>query len=208
MCFVFKQPGHSEEDYLLPNFEVKFAELSHSLPLLASLQNEHIKIFVQKDHSTLIPVLNAYSEAPDYFSGILKDYTRVYVYPQIRPWVPSSTREAAEALQKILRKQRELYRIDVEDVGLTSTLSDFLAGKLNFEEVSEKFKTARRAQTLSISGSNIGNLENEIPNLLMSPVVPRKVELPAFTPSPAIFRTDIITDKKLLLVDQTNFVFE
>lgn len=202
VSFILNLTKIIEEDYLLPNFEVKFAKLSHNLPLLARRSNGGIEIHVQKDHSTLIPVLKAYSEEPDYFPGILKDYTRVYVYPQIRPWVPSSTKEAAEALQKILRKQRELYRIDVEDVGLTSALSDFLAGKLGFEEVSEKFKTVRRAQTLSISGSSVGNLENEIPDLLTSPVVPQKVELPAFTPSPAVFRTDIITDKKLLLVDQ------
>jgi molecular chaperone HtpG len=137
----------------------------------------------------------------------MKDYVRVFVYPQIRQWVPSSTREAAEALQKILKKQRELYRIDAEDVGLTSTLSDFLAGKLSFEEVSEKFKTAKRAQTLSISNQNIGNLENEIPNLIESAVMVRKAESSdsadaIFAPTPAIFRTEILTDKKLLVVDR------
>lgn len=202
VSFVLNTSRIIEDDYLLPNFEVKFAELSHNLPLLARARNECVEIFVQKDHSTIIPVLNSYSNEPGLFVGILKDYVRVYVYPQIRQWVPSSTREAAEALQKILNKRRELYQIDVEDVGFTSTLADFMAGKLSFEEVTAKFKTAVRAQTLSIGGQNIGNLEHEIPNLLISPVVPRKTESPALTPSPAIFRTDIVTDKKLLVVDQ------
>lgn len=200
--FVLNASRIIEDDYLLPNFELKFAKLSHNLPLLARAENECVEIFVQKDHSTIIPVLNSYSNEPDWFLGIVKDYVRVYVYPQIRQWVPSSTREAAEALQKILNKQRELYRIDVDDIGLTSTLSDFMAGKLSFEEVSAKFKAAVRAQTLSIGEQNIGNLEREIPNLLTSPVVPRKAESPTLTPSPAIFRTDIVTDKKLLVVDR------
>lgn len=202
VSFVLNASKIIEEDYLLPDFDVKFANLSHNLPLLAKAKDGCVEIYVQKEHSTIIPILKVYSDEPDIFPGIMKDYVRVYIYPQIRSWVPSSTREAAEALQKILRKQRELYRIDVEDVGLTSTLEDFLAGKLSFEQVSEKFKTARRAQTLSIAGQNIGNLEKEIPNLIISPVVPRKAGSPDFTPSPAIFRTDIVTDKKLLVVDQ------
>jgi len=202
VSFVLNIAKIIEEDYLLPNFEVKFAKISHNIPLLARRVNGCVEILIQKDHSSIIPVLATYSEEPDYFSGILKDYVRVYVYPQIKNWVPSSTKEAAEALQKILRKQRELYRIDAEDVGLTSALSDFLAGKSTFVDVSNKFKNARRAQTLSISGSNIGNLEREIPNLFTSPVVPQKAEIPTFTPSPAIFRTNIVTDKKLLIVDK------
>jgi molecular chaperone HtpG len=74
----------------------------------------------------------------------MKDYVRVYVYPQIRAWVPSSTREAAEALQKILAKQRELIRIDVEDVELASSLSEFFAGDLSFEDVSKQLARALR----------------------------------------------------------------
>lgn len=202
VAFVLNTSNIIEDDYLLPNFDVKFAKLSHDIPLLARTRNDCVEIFMQRDHSTITPILNSYTNDPSMLLGILKDYVRVYVYPQIRQWVPSSTREAAEALQKILNRQRELYRIDIEDVGLTSTLSDFMAGKLNFEEVSEKFKTARRAQTLSIGRQNVGNLEQEIPNLLTSPVVPRKIESPVLTPSPAIFRTEIITDKKLLVVDQ------
>jgi len=203
VSFVLNTTKIIEDDYLLPNFEVKFAKLSHNLPILARKDNDSVELLIQKNHSTITPILDVYSTSPDIFPGIMKDYVRVYVYPQIRSWVPSSTREAAEALHKILRKNRELYRIDIEDVGLTSTLEDFFAGKLSFEEVSSKFRTAKKSQTLSIRGQNIGNLEKEIPNLITSPVVPKDTEEQTFSPSPSIFRTEIVTDKKLLVVDKS-----
>ena len=202
VSFVLNVGKIIEDDYLLANCEVFFAKLSHNIPILACKENGSLKILIQRNHATIIPILDVYENSPDVFPGIMKDYVRVYVYPQIKSYVPSSTREAAEALEKILRKNRELYRIDSEDVALTSTIEDFFAGKLSFEEVSSKFKSVKRAQTLSIRGQNVGTLEKEIPNLLTSPVIPKPVTEHTFSPSPSIFRTEIVTDKKLLVIDQ------
>lgn len=204
LSFVLYATNILTEDYLLQNAIVKFADLTHNLPLIARHEEDCVKIFIQKDHITIIPVLKFHSDGRDIFPGFIKDYIRAYIYPQVKSWVPSSTREGADAIQKLLRKQRELYRIVVEDVGLTSAFSDFIAGRVSFETVSNRFIAAKNTQTLEIVDQNVGNIENEIPDLVQSPVIPPSVALPEFNPLPAILRTDILTEKKLLVTAREN----
>jgi molecular chaperone HtpG len=119
--------------------------------------------------------------------------------------VPSSTREGADALLKILRQKRELYEIRYEDVEFTSIFSDLVAGKITIEEVFNTAKNFSKIQPQEIKQQNIGKLENEIPNLVESPVQKTSEDSgPNFPPLPAIMRADVETDKKLLEVDSRN----
>lgn len=209
VSFVIWTKSILEDDYALQNVEIRFADLSHNLPLLVRSQTQDtIEIHIQRRHPTVQPILKCYHDSRDVFPGFIKDYIRVYIYPQIRGWVPSSTKEGADALQKILKKRRELYEIGLDDIGLTSAFSEFLAGKVPFNDVVSQFSALKSAQTQEIARNNIGNLETEIPDLVENPVrPPKEVSVSTFQPSPAILRTEVVTDKKLLIVDkQSSFL--
>jgi len=204
LSFVLRTKSILEDDYALQNVEIKFVDLTHNLSLLVSPPAEGtIAIAIQRRHPSLQPILECYHESLDVFSGFIKDYVRVYIYPQIRSWVPSSTKEGADALQKILKKRRELYKIGIEDIGLTSAFSEFLAGQASFNDVITKFNALKSVQTQEIARNSIGSLEAEIPDLVENPIQPPKEVSPLkLQPSPAILRTEVITDKKLLVVDK------
>jgi molecular chaperone HtpG len=206
VSFVIKTKNILEEDYALRNVEIKFSDISHNLPLIVEPpKNGQIKIFIQRQHHSIQPILRCYSESYDIFYGIIKDYIRVYIYPRVQSWVPSSTREGADALLKILRQKRELYEIRYEDVEFTSIFSDLVAGKITIEEVFNTAKNFSKIQPQEIKQQNIGKLENEIPNLVESPVQKTSEDSgPNFPPLPAIMRADVETDKKLLEVDSRN----
>jgi len=204
VSFVVLTKNILEDDYALQNVEIRFADLTHNLPLLVSSPTQGtVEIAIQRRHPTVQPILRCYHDSRDVFPGFIKDYVRVYIYPQIRSWVPSSTKEGADALQTILKKKRELYQIGIDDIGLTSAFSEFLAGKVSFNEVINKFSALKNTQTQEIARNNIGSLETEIPDLVENPIQPPKeASLLAFQPSPAILRTEVGTDKKLLVVDK------
>jgi len=206
VSFVVLTKNILEDDYALQNVEIRFADLTHNLPLLVSSPAQGtVEITIQRRHPTVQPILKCYHDSRDVFPGFIKDYVRIYIYQQIRSWVPSSTREGADALQKILEKKRELFEIGLDDIGLTSAFSEFLAGKVSFNEVVNKFNAFKNTQKQEIARNNIGSLETEIPDLVESPIQPSKEATSlTFQPSPAILRTEVVTDKKLLVVDRQN----
>lgn len=204
LSFIVKARHVLGDEYALENVDIKFADLTHNLPYLISSPNEGpIKIYIQRNHRTIQPILKCYTDSYDVFLGIMRDYIRVHIYPQVRNRVPSSTKEGADALQKVLRKRRELYEIRTEDVGFASLLSDFAAGEVGFEEVVKKANAIKKIHKQEITEINVGSMESEIPDLTSNIVQPPSEEGPSqiFKPLPPIMRIDINTDKKLLMAE-------
>jgi len=202
LSFKIKVQTILEYDYALKNVEIKFAKLSHNLPIyVQNPSGEYVEIFIQRRHNTVQSVLQFYYTSYDVFPGFIKDYIRQYIYPRIQKWVPSSTKEGADVLQKILRQRRELYVIEREDVGLTSVLADYKAGKVGMEAVAQTANRLRTVQTEEIQKSNVGTIENEIPDLTLSPVVKNTTitDDSMYIPAPPINRSDVETNKKLLI---------
>lgn len=207
MSFVIKAKNLLEDDYALQSAKIKFANLTHNLPyIIQSSGKGYVEIYIQRNHPTIQPILKCYHDSYDVFIGLIKDYVRVHIYPRIQNWVPSSTREGAEALQKILKQKRELFEIKMEDFGMTSLFSDFMAGKVDFKDVVTKANSFTKIQTQEITKVNVGKMETEIPDLAESLVQPSKEENggPIFPPFPAFLRTDVDTNKKLLAVEKRN----
>jgi len=210
VSFIIRAKNILEEDYAIDSVNIRFAELSHRLPyIIRSPAQGPVEIFLQRNHPTLQPIMNCYSEAYDVFPGFIRDFIRVHIYPQVRNRVPSSTREGAEALQKTLRQKRELYEINAEDVALTSLFSDLVAGKIDLQKVISTANTFRKSQTQEITKVNIGSMESEIPDLVEEIIqAPKNTEYAAsnqnyeLQPAPPIIRTELDTNKKLLFAEK------
>ena len=104
-------------------------------------------------------------------------------------------------------EKRELYEIGIDDIGWTSSaFSDWVAGRTTISKLMKRVNVARATQRQQIARSSVGHIETEIPDLVESPFrlakPPRDVAQLNPQPEPAILRTDIITDKKLLIVDK------
>lgn len=212
VAFAIRARHILEEDYALSNVDIKFAKVSHNLPyLIQRTEDGQIQIFIQREHPTTKTVLKCHQDAYDVFLGFIKDYIRVHIYPRIKDWVPSSTREGADALQKILRSKKELYEIKMEDVeqgDLLSLFSEVKQGKMDLKQVFTNVQKYKRTQRQEITKKYVGTLENEIPDLAESPIcISADISLvednkEPKNPMPAIFRTEVETKKKLILVDK------
>jgi len=191
-----------DEFYLLGNVEVFFAEISHGVSYQVEKQGDVIHVYLNREASSLKPIKVCYKTAYEVFGGFVNDFVRVHLYPRFSDYVPSSTKDGAEALSKILKKNRELYRYEFADFGsVEKLLSDFASGKIEFPEVLKQSKTILRKQSQLVTQTQVGSIEKEIPNLTVTQAPDEISQQSSFDPMPSILRLDTELQSKILTTD-------
>ncbi len=191
------------DDYLLPNVKLSFARISHGVQFLVSKEPDDLQIKVARDAATVRQVVECYETAREVFDGFVKDFVRSYIYPQISQYVPSSTREGTEALQKLLQRNRELYRYEESELGdLEPLFGDYLSGEVTLGEVLRTARSKARPQTQRVRQDQIGEVEQELPGVVDSPGAAElaEVEGQQYDPAPPIMREHVSSKMKILTV--------
>jgi len=186
------------EDYLLADNQIQFAEISHQVPSLVEKGQDTIMVFLSRESSAIQQVITAYSTAYEVFGGFVKDFIRNCLYQKFANYIPSSTRHGAEALHKLLLKNRELFKYESTDLGdLDSLLNDYVSGEIEFPEVLKRSVTVKKTHTQYVGQAQVGNAEEEIPSLTDN-VEQDEISTNTLLPLPPIDRTDSKTSKKIL----------
>ena len=105
------------DDYLMTDAIVKFAQISHNLTSTVQLDNGHVVIYLSRNSPEISYLTDIYNDNFALFEPIIKDYVRTKLYTKFAQYVPSSTRDGAEALYNILQRKRELYTIEYSELG-------------------------------------------------------------------------------------------
>ncbi len=188
-----------DEFYLLGNVEVVFAEISHGVNYQVEKPGEVIYVYLKREASSLKPIKECYKTAYEVFDGFVNDFVRVHLYPIFSNYVPSSTKDGAEALSRILKKNRELYKYESADFGPAEKLiSDFASGKIEFSEVLRQSKMIAKKQTQFVTKTQVGSIENEVPSLTVAQAPEEIPQEDSFDPMPSIFRLDTEIQSKIL----------
>jgi molecular chaperone HtpG len=190
------------EDYLIADSKILIAEISHQVPSLVEYKDGVVLIYLSRQSNAVKQVLQAHDTAWEVFGGFAKDLVRNHLYQKFANYVPSSTRQGADALHKILMRNRELYKYEMSDLGaLESLLSDYIAGDIDFPEVLRKSSTIVKTHSQFVRQSQVGSVEQEIPSIIQSNVADKESfdELGA---TPPIIRRETKTDKKILKTDK------
>ena len=187
------------DDYLVPDVEPLLADISHNVSIYPQKVGEQLKIYIARSSSLLPPLLGFYDKAYELFNDFMKDFVRVQIYPRIQQFVPSSTRDGVDALRKILERNRELYRYEETEMGdFEGILGDYLNGNINFTQVLQQAYSRARPQTQTVSRDQVGQIENEVPGVVDSPVISKTEEGMEFAPSPPIIRDSMSSNMKIL----------
>jgi len=192
------------EDYLLPDVEVLFSDISHNVNILAQQDGEKVKVMIARNCAFLTPILEIYHNSYDIFGPFVKDFVRNHIYQHISSFVPSSKKQGAEALKRILAQKRELYRYKYSEVGdMEPLLSDFMAGKINIGEVLRRSRSVSRTQAQRVREDQVGGVESEIPDLANNvPLDQADKEQDIYTATPSLLRTDTVTKMKVLTTER------
>lgn len=190
------------DDYLISDIEIILADISHGVTVFPQKIGDQLTIYIAKSSSLLPPLFNFYDKAYELFTQFIKDFVRVHIYPRIQQFVPSSTRDGVDALQKILQRNRELYSYEETDFGdLEGILGDYLSGAASLSQVLHEARTKTRPQTQNVSRNQVGSVENEIPGIAESPISQPIEEGLEFAPSPPIIRDSVLSDMKILMTN-------
>lgn len=204
-AFLIRVVTVLSDDYLLSNATVRFAEITHGVTILVERDGESVYVYIAKGMGAVQPILNCYRTAPEVFSGFVKDFVRGHLYKKVSEFVPSSTRQGADALFKLLQRNRELYRYEQSELEeLEPLLADYLSGDKNLGEVIRASRTHGRPQSVWVKKADVGQLEQQMPDVVSSPVPDSASDsdINPFDAAPAVMRTDLECTAKILVANQ------
>ena len=197
--FLVRFKGVLLDDYFMPDVDVAFATISHGVSLHIEEHGDSLQVSLARDMPAVRMVVEAYQSAREVFHEFVIDFVRVHVYPQIRDYVPSSTRQGRDALLRRLKENEELFRYDLSDFGEAELLlADYLSGKSDLEQVIRSSAGSAAGQRQEVRIDQIGTVEEELPDILgMGNNSP---STSTYEASPPILRPGLASDMKILTV--------
>ena len=197
--FLVRLRGIMLDDYFMPDIDAAFAKISHGVTLHIEKNGDVLHILIARDMPAVRMVLESFRAAREVFHGFVIDFVREHLYPLIRDYVPSSTRQGRDALYRRLKENEELFRYEQSEFGeAEAILADYLAGKANLEQVLRSSEGHGAGQRQEVRKEQVGKVEDEMPGIIGSPDdAPPSNQYEA---TPPIMRPEIASTMKILTV--------
>lgn len=193
--FMVRASSILMEEHLISDVQLALAEISHGVQVLVDTPGDPaVRVLLSRNHPHLGAVLEAHSVASDVFTGFVRDFIRTNVYGSVSQFVPSATRQGAEALIAQIERTRELFRYDEEEFGFEPLLSDLLSGEVSVGEVIRRAGRRPRSHSQQVTAGQVGSVEEELPDVAQN-LIPGDQSLDA---APPIMRPNLETSMKIL----------
>ena len=155
-----------KNDYLLDKTKVYFSEITHNQPIKVDTEGDQIKIHIKRNANSINYLKEVYHTDYSLFDGFVKDYVRQNLYPRLNNFVPSATRQGADALMRIMKQKKDLFSIEEKELGLVDeVISDYLKGKASLEDVHRASSTVYNSQKQEVSVELTGPVEDVVPSV-------------------------------------------
>jgi molecular chaperone HtpG len=153
VALAFRIESILDLDYFLKS-DVSFGEVSHGQPILAQKHGEQVLLTLNPEGQSVRLLLDLYDQDFSIFGGMVKDFVRSFVFPRVADYVPSSTRQGAEAFLKTIRKSREFFEYGDHDLGnLPQIWEDQREGLITVDQAVERSKMAVRTNVQYVEPS-------------------------------------------------------
>ena len=165
-AFLLRMISTLKDDYLIMDTKISFAKISHGVTNLVKKEGDTVCVFVSRESENVKQVLKMYDMEPKLFDGFVKDYIRNYLYQQIAKYVPSSTREGADQLYRMLQRNKELYTIEKFERGdMEGLMEDYIQGKRQLRDVIRVSEDMQKTHSQTVDQKHVGEMEQEIPSI-------------------------------------------
>jgi len=198
---VFRVTSILAADYFL-EAAVGLGRLSHGLAIFVDPAADPLGVFLDPDASSFSMLLALYREEYDAFSSMSKDFVRNIVFPKVADYVPSSTRQGAEAFLKSVRRKRDVFEYELADLdSLSSLWSKYLEGLLSMDEAVSRSTYIVERNIQYVDSAAAQAARDVVPDVIaneeaIAPDAPLELG-----PAPPILRTDISSEAKLLTIE-------
>ncbi len=127
-----------EADYFL-TAEIELGDLSHGVPILAVTEDQPLRLVLDPAGPSFSVMAQLYDSDYAMFGSMVKDYVRNMVFPRVADFVPSSTRQGAEAFLKSIRRTRDVFEYEAEDPeNFSGIWEEYLAGNITMGEAAQR----------------------------------------------------------------------
>ena len=188
-------------DYFI-KCHIDYGVISHGLPVLVEKKGERIDIILNPEGQTIQLLVNLLETEYDAFGGMAKDFVRTVLFPRIADYVPSSTRQGAEAFLRAFRKSSESFEYAGDDLGRLSDIwQDYDEGQILLSEAVERSRSIVRSTIQVVESA--ANAQEVVPDVIQNEQTFNELADSAqnLDPSPGITRLEITSAAKLLVID-------
>jgi molecular chaperone HtpG len=201
-----------DTDYFV-KAEVGFGTITHNLPILIEKDGDRLRVTLDPAGPSVRMLLEVFDRDFSVFGGLAKDFTRNLVFPRIAEYVPSSTRQGAEAFLAAIRKTRELFEYGDVDLGnLPKIWEDQEQGLITVDEAVQRSRRAVRTNVQIVDAGNAMRASQVVGDVIENEQALQHASGGAagsdpdgsanFEATPAISRIEKETTAKLLLIDR------
>lgn len=202
-ALAFRIASILSQDYFLES-HIKFGTISHGLPILLT-KSKPVEIYIDPEGSTVRIILELYEREYAAFGHMTKDFVRNMIFPRVEKLVPSATRQGADAFLKSIYRPREVFEYETTDLeSLTSLWTDYLGGKLTFQQASERSSKVAQRSYQVVDRSAAGTVRDVVPDVISNEATTGQPEQPNHRALPPIERLDMSTDKKVLTIEDSD----
>ena len=204
MAFVYRLESILDADYFL-KADVDLGKITHGLPVLTEETKGRVRVTIDPDGQTMALVLGVYENELSAFASMLKDFARNIVFPSVAPYVPSSSRQGAEAFLRTIKKPREVFEYEATDLGdLPQVWSDYGDGRISMEQAVQRSMEAVRTGVQVVDSGATASIQEVVPDVVQNEQILRTAttapESTSLEAAPAISRTEISCKAKILTI--------
>jgi molecular chaperone HtpG len=196
---AFRIESILEMDYFL-KVDVDYGIISHGLPALVEQKVDGVRVTLNPEGQTVKLILGLYESEFMAFGSLAKDFVRTVIFPRVAEYVPSSTRQGAEAFLKAIRRPREFFEYADDDLGdLPKIWEDYNEGRITIDQAVDRSRTAVRGSVQIVD--TVSRARDVVPDVIQNEqVLLSGAEELNLEPSPAITRLETVTTAKLLSI--------
>jgi molecular chaperone HtpG len=206
---IFRIEYILQSDYLINNGKVYFSEITHNQPVLVEALNDRVIIHIQRGTNSINYLREVYRSDYSLFDGFVKDYVRQNLYPRLSSYVPSATKQGADALMKIMKQKKDLFSIEEKEMGqIDEVISDYLKGQATLADVHRASAAIYNSQKQVVSAEMTGPVEDVVPSVKanvdetpQTEETDQNTEEDIYMPQPPLLRLDYQSSMKLLRTD-------
>ncbi|MGB2728740.1 MAG: ATP-binding protein [Halobacteriota archaeon] len=205
-AFAFRLVNILDSDYFV-KVQAEFGKISHGLPIHVDTSKSPIDIIIDSDSSTMRVILELYREDYRAFSSMAKDFIRNVIFQRIANFVPSSTRQGADAFLRTIRRPRDILEYEKSDLcSFTEIWQDYLEGKISLSTAAQKSTTFIQTNVQLVDSTAKINVAKVLSDVLDNQRILEDTASPdgmqEMDALPAITRNDQETNAKLLIIEE------
>ena len=196
-----------EKDYLILHNDVHFGKIKLGASIFVEQDKNGVVNVFLADTTEVKALLSIRETSNSIFVPMVKDFVRNYIYQQITPYIPSSSKEGIEQVCNFLKQNQENLEIYQEDIGAIDVSYDlFREHKITADELADRIKRNSTVSNQKIERGQIDDVAKIVQTadtqIMPQPGTPEaeqmQIQENLLEPMPSIMRQNIKTDAKLL----------